>query len=97
MFLKKYIFPFNYDYSNKFLGIFEYKTLFPFCILAFFIAFIISKLNLDSITSINIFTLVFLPLFLIFNTKVFNESLANFLLCIIKHYINSNIYINKNR
>ena len=35
-----FIFPFNYDYSSKFLGIFEYKICFPFCIIGFILGVI---------------------------------------------------------
>lgn len=47
--MKMYIFPLNFDYANKFLGVFEYKTLTPSCIMGFFIALIISKLCTDAI------------------------------------------------
>lgn len=94
--MKTYIFPLNYDYSNKFLGIFEYKILTPFCILGFILILLLSKTDFSIMTKINIFILGFIPIFFIFNIKIFNESLISFLFTVIKHLLFSCIYINKN-
>ena len=89
-----FIFPFNYDYSTKFLGIFEYKICFPFCILAFVLALILSKLEVPLMISLYIYILGFLPCFLIANSTIQKEPLISFIICIIKHYLFSCIYIN---
>lgn len=89
---KKYIFPLNFDYSSKFLGIFEYRILLPFCIFGFVLAFLLSRLNLSTVAAINSFILIFLPLFLLANTTIFKEPLIKFLICIIKHYLTAGKY-----
>ena len=89
-----FIFPFNYDYSTKFLGIFEYKICFPFCIIAFILALILSKFEIPLMTSIYIYILGFLPCFLLANSTIQKEPLIFFIICIIKHYLFSCVYIN---
>ena len=39
--MKKYIFPMNYTYSSKFLGILDYKTLLPLSIYASVLIFLL--------------------------------------------------------
>ncbi len=95
--MKKYIFPLNYDYSNKFLGIFEYRILTPFVIFGFVLARIISGLDIGMYTSINVFILTYFPLFLIANTTVYKEPLVLFLCCIIRHYIKAGKYVKNNK
>ena len=90
--MKKFLFPLNFDYSSKFLGIFEYKILIPFCVFGFIFGYGLSLFNFSLIIKINIFIIVYFPLFLLANTKIFNESLISFLFCIIKHYIIAGIY-----
>lgn len=89
-----FIFPLNYDYSSKFLGIFEYKICFPFCIIAFILSFVLSKLEVQLMTSIYIYILGFLPCFLLANSTIQKEPLICFIFCIIKHFLFSAIYIN---
>jgi hypothetical protein len=89
-----FIFPFNYDYSTKFLGIFEYKICFPFCIIAFILALILSKFEIPLMTSIYIYILGFLPCFLLANSTIQKEPLIFFIICIIKPYLFSCVYIN---
>ena len=91
--MKMYIFPLNFDYSNKFLGILEYKTLLPTCIIGVILAIIISKISSDILTRYYIFHNNFLTIFLLANTKIFNEPLLSFLICIIKHYLYSGNFI----
>lgn len=92
--MRTFIFPFNYDYSPRFLGIFEYKICLPFCIIAFIFAIVLSKLEVSLLTSIYFFILVFLPTFLLANSTIHKEPLFHFLICILKHYIYSNKYVN---
>lgn len=53
--MKMYIFPLNFDYSNKFLGILEYKTLLPTCIIGVILAIVISKILSDILARYYIF------------------------------------------
>lgn len=95
--MRTFLFPFNFDYSPRFLGIFEYKTLLPFCIISFIISLILSELHAPIMTGIYIFILGILPLFLLSNTTIHKEPLIHFLFCIVKHYISSKKYINENK
>jgi hypothetical protein len=61
--MKMYIFPLNFDYSNKFLGILEYKTLLPTCIIGVILAIVISKISSDILTRYYIFHNNFLTIF----------------------------------
>lgn len=91
-----FIFPFNYDYSLKFLGIFNYRILFWFCLLGFLLFLLLSKLQVSIMVSIYIFLLVWLPCFLLANSTIQKEPLIFFIICILKHYINSRIYLDTN-
>ena len=83
----------NYDYSNKFLGVFEYKTLIPSCIFGVILSIIIAKFCTNLQLGIMLFILIFLPIFLLVNTKIFNEPLLSFLICILKHYMFSGKFV----
>lgn len=91
-----FIFPFNYDYSAKFLGIFDYKICFPFCLIGFILFLILSKLRISLMTSIYIFILGWLPCFLLANSTIQKEPLISFIICIFKHYLFSRVYSNEN-
>lgn len=93
--MKKYIFPLNFDYSSKFLGLFEYKVLTPLCIFGVALAFFLFHLNISLLASINIFIIIFIPLFLLGNTTIFKEPLIKFLYCIVRHYVNAKVYTKK--
>ena len=88
-----FIFPFNYDYSSKFLGIFDYKICFPFCLIGFALFLVLSKLEVSLMTSIYILLLVWLPCFLLANSTIQKEPLICFIICILKHYLFSRIYL----
>ena len=85
--MKTYIFPLNFDYSPKLLGIFEYKTLVPLAIFAFIFSNILKLIPITLTTKITIFIVIFIPLFLLLNTKVHKEPLIHFIFCIIKHFL----------
>lgn len=90
--MKTYIFPLNYDYSPKLFGIFEYKTLVPLAILGFIFFKVLELFQLTLVTRLTIFTTIFIPTFLLFNTKIHKEPLFHFILCIIKHFLFSGTY-----
>lgn len=92
-----FIFPFNYDYSSKFLGIFDYKICFLFCLIGFVLFLILSKLQIPFMSSIYIFLLGWLPCFLLANSTIQKEPLISFIICIIKHYLFSKIYLNEKK
>ena len=90
--MKTYIFPLNFDYSPKFLGMFEYKTLAPLAIFGFIFANILKLVEVTLTAKITIFLTIFIPLFLLLNTKIHKEPLLHFIFCIIKHFLFCGIY-----
>lgn len=91
----KFFFPLNYDYSNKLLGIIEYKLLTPLCVYGAIIFFILKMSNISFFTGFGIFIVLFLPALLILNSRVHSEPFYTFLVSIIKHYLNCKIYLFK--
>lgn len=91
----KYIFPTNYNFKNKFLGIIDYPTAI-FNILYFLIIFsifntIFNVLNLKII----FITILYFPIFL-FSIVGFNhENILYSLFYIIKYLIKPKIYLYK--
>ena len=84
--MKKYFFPFNFEYLSKLFGIIEYRLLVPLIIFAIILGLIISLFNFSILTKLGIFITIFLPIFLLFNTSVNHEPFYIFLLCLIIHY-----------
>ena len=93
--MKKYYFPLNYDYLGKIFGIIDYKLILPLTFLGISLFLILSFFNISIFIKIGIFTTIFLPIFLIFNTSINHEPFYLFAISIVKHYSNSNKYIIK--
>ena len=92
---QKFFFPLNYDYSNKFLGIIEYKLLTPLIIYGIIIFTILKQFSFDFFTFLGIFIVLFFPIVLMLNSRVHNEPFYTFILAIINHILNSKIYLYK--
>ena len=91
----KFIFPQNYNFKNKFLGIIDYSTL---IINIIFYLFIFSLCNLifKNITiKIFIFISTCFPLFILSITGVSNENIFYVFIYIIKFFKNRKIYLFK--
>ena len=74
-----FIFPKNYDFSFKFLGIFNYSSIFLNIIWASFLFFSISFLFKSLIIKFYVFLVLFLPFFLF---SILNKSSENiFIVC----------------
>ena len=67
----KFIFPQNYNFKNKFLGIFDYSTIILNLIWNILIFFIINLFNINLNIKIFIFILLIFPL-LLFSIVGFN-------------------------
>lgn len=93
--MKKYIFPINYDYSWKWLGIIEYRLLLPIGILGAIIFGIISLFSLPFLQKLGIFITIFIPLILFINTSFNHEPSYIFLYSVILHKLTSKKYIQK--
>lgn len=89
----KFIFPQNYNFKNKFLGIIDYSTLF---INIIFYLFIFSICNLF-FKNINIKIFIFIstcfPLFILSITGLNNENIFLVIIYIIKFLKNRKIYL----
>ena len=93
--MSKYIFPLNYKYSEKLLGIIEYKVLLPLSIYGGIILIILTSLKVDFFVATSIFTMLFFPpLFLSINT-INGETIFSFILAIILFNKNSKVYLYK--
>lgn len=89
----KFIFPQNYNFKNKFLGIIDYSTLFINIIFYLFI-FIICNLFFKNINiKIFIFISTCFPLFILSITGLNNENIFLVIIYIIKFLKNRKIYL----
>lgn len=93
--MKKYIFPLNFDYSNKLLGIIEYKILLYMCIFGFFIILLLSVLPFTTFVKFCIFITIFFPILFLVNTNINHIPFYILVYSIAKHYITSSKYIKK--
>lgn len=91
----KYIFPTNYNFKNKILGIIDYPTMI-FNIVFFLIVFFIFNTIFKSLNLKIIFIVIFyFPIFL-FSIIGFNhENILYCLFYIIKYFIKPKIYLYK--
>ncbi len=91
----KFIFPQNYNFKNKFLGIIDYSTL---IINIIFYLFIFSICNLI-FSNINIKIFIFIstcfPIFILSITGLNNENIFLVLLYIVKFFKNKCVYLYK--
>ena len=89
----KFVFPQNYNFRNKFLGIIDYSTL---IINIIFYLFIFSICNLF-FKNINIKIFIFIstcfPLFILSITGLNNENIFLVIIYIIKFLKNRKIYL----
>jgi hypothetical protein len=92
---QKFIFPLNYDYSAKFLGIIEYKLLTPLLIYGILIFLTLRCFELTFFTALCIFIFLFFPIALLLNSRFYTEPFYTFFVSIISHYIKSKIYLYK--
>ena len=91
--MKKYIFPTNYKYSSKFLGIIEYRVLLPISIYASIIFFILYLLKIEFFFGTGIFiVLVGTPLILL-SIGIQGEQVVPFLISMYKFKKNAKIYL----
>ncbi len=88
-----FIFPQNYNFKNKFLGIIDYSTL---IINIIFYLFIFSLCNL-LFTNINIKIFIFIstcfPLFILSITGINNENIFLVFIYIYKFFKNRRVYL----
>ena len=95
MILLKFIFPQNYNFNNKFLGIMDYSTLILNIIFYFFI-FSVSNILFKNI-NLKIFFCISLcfPLLILSLTGINNENVFLVLIYLIKYINRPKIYLFK--
>ena len=91
--MDKFLFPLNYKYSLKFLGLIEYKILLPISIFIGVIIFILYILKIDFFVSFGIVILFGLPPLLILSTGINGQPAIPYFVAIIKYYKSQKIYL----
>ena len=94
--MKKYIFPMNYTYSSKFLGILDYKTLVPLSIYASVLIFLLHILKIDFFIAFGIFIFLTLPPLLLLSIGINNQPAISYFKAIYYFSKNSKLYLFKN-
>ena len=84
--MSSYLFPLNYKYSAKFLGIIEYKVLLPISIYIGIIIFILYMFKVDFFVSFGIVILFGLPPILLLSMNVNGQSPVSYFKAVIKYY-----------
>lgn len=91
----KFIFPQNYQFKNKFLGIIDYSTLIINIIFYLFV-FCLCNLFFNNINiKLFIFISICFPIFILSITGLNNENIFLVLLYVLKFYKNRKIYLYK--
>lgn len=93
--MQKFIFPMNYKYSAKLLGIIDYSTLLPLSIYASIIICILYLIKIDFFISFGIFIVLVLPPLLLLSIGINNQPAIPYLIAICKFYKNSKLYLYK--
>ena len=89
----KFIFPQNYKFNNKILGIIDYKTA-VVNIIWYIILYFIIHLNFYNIKiKIFLFILFCFPFFLVSVIGFYNENILSVIIYIIKFIKNKKIYL----
>ena len=91
--MKKYIFPFNYDETNKILGFFDYQLIVPLTIYGLLLLLLLSLLSISIFIKLGIFIILFFPLAFLLNTSIYGEPFYIFVFFVIKHHFHSHIYL----
>lgn len=89
----KFIFPQNYNFKNKFLGIFDYSTLLINFIWDFFIIFIIN-IFLNNLTfKIFIFIILCFPLLLFSFSGFDGENIIYVIIYVFKFLLKQKVFL----
>ena len=89
----KFIFPQNYKFNNKILGIIDYKTAVVNIIWYIIIYFIINLIFYSIKIKIFLFILFCFPFFLVSVIGFYNENILSVIIYIIKFIKNRKIYL----
>ena len=87
-----FIFPKNYDFSFKFLGIFSYFSILILIIWSTLLYFILSFFLHSFIVKLYIFIILFIPVFLFSVLNKSNENILVIISYIIKYIVHPKVY-----
>ena len=91
----KFIFPQNFNFKNKLLGIIDYPTAI-FNIIYFLLVYILTNIFISNLTiKIIIIILIYLPIFLISVNDFNHENILYFFWYMIKFIFKPKIYLYK--
>ena len=94
--MQKFIFPLNYKYSTKFLGIISYSILLPFSIYGALLITVFYIFKIDFFLSFGLFIILVLPPFLLLSVGINNQPALSYITAVYKFYKNSKLYLYKN-
>ena len=94
--MEKFIFPMNYKFSAKFLGIIDYSTLLPFSIYSTIIIAILYFLKIDFFLSFAIFIILVVPPLLLLSIGINNQPAIPYIIAVYKYHKKSKLYLYKN-
>ncbi len=88
----KFIFPKNYNFSFKLLGIFSYSSIFINVFYGFTLYFLISLLFKSMIIKFYFFITLFIPFFLFTSLNRSNENIFIIISYILKYFLSPKVY-----
>lgn len=91
----KFIFPQNYNFKNKFLGVIDYSTLLLNVIWDLFVFSLINLIFQHITIKVFIFIIACLPILLFSIIGFNNENIIYIIIYLIKYFINSKLYLYK--
>lgn len=91
--MRKFFFPINYKYANKFLGIIEYRVLLPLSIYAGAIFLVLYLLQIEFFLGTGIFIVLVVPPAILLGTGIQGERVIPFLISIYNFKKNSKVYL----
>jgi hypothetical protein len=93
--MSKYLFPLNYKYKPKLLGIIDYSYLVPILIFVSIIGIILYINQVDFFISFGIVIIITLPPLLLLSTGINGQPAIPFLVALLKFHYSTKIYIYK--
>lgn len=94
--MEKYIFPMNYKFSAKFLGIIEYSTLLLFSIYTTIIVTLLYIFKIDFFLSFGLVIILVVPPLLLLSFGINRQPAIPYMIAVYKFYKNSKLYLYKN-
>lgn len=94
--MEKFIFPMNYKFSAKFLGIIDYSTLLPFSIYTSIIIGLLYIFKIDFFLSFALVIILVVPPLLLLSIGINRQPAIPYILAVYKFHKKSKLYLYKN-